>query len=161
MLKTIDGGKTIKRVKGIHHGDHHDLWIDPKNPKRMIAANDGGVDISTDGGETWYAPPLPIAQFYHVDADNRVPYHVAGAMQDLGTALGPEQQPLVSRASRSATGTPSAAARPATPCPIPPTRTSSTPASTSASSPATTTAPARRATSAPGRTTRPATAPRT
>ncbi|HZS08706.1 MAG TPA: glycosyl hydrolase [Blastocatellia bacterium] len=89
MCKTIDGGKTIQMVRGFHHGDHHDLWIDPLNPKRMIASNDGGVDISTDGGETWYAPALPIAQFYHVSADNRVPFSVAGAMQDIGTAQGP------------------------------------------------------------------------
>ena len=91
MLHSIDGGKTLQYVKGLHHGDHHDLWIDPKNPKRMIAANDGGVDISTNGGETWFAPPLPISQFYHVSADTRVPYHVAGAMQDLGTAQGPSE----------------------------------------------------------------------
>ena len=91
MLHSIDGGKTVQYVKGLHHGDHHDLWIDPKNPKRMIAANDGGVDISTNGGETWFAPPLPIGQFYHVSVDTRVPYHVAGAMQDLGTAQGPSE----------------------------------------------------------------------
>lgn len=89
MLRSIDGGKTLEVVKGLHHGDHHDLWIDPQNPKRMIAANDGGVDISTNGGETWYAPPLAISQFYHVSVDTRRPYHVAGAMQDLGTAQGP------------------------------------------------------------------------
>jgi photosystem II stability/assembly factor-like uncharacterized protein len=89
MLRSIDGGRTVKTVKGIHHGDHHDVWIDPKNPKRIISANDGGVDISTNGGETWYAPPLPISQFYHVSVDTRTPYHVAGAMQDLGTAQGP------------------------------------------------------------------------
>jgi len=51
--------------------------------------NDGGVDVSTDGGETWYAAPLPISQFYHVSADESVPYRVSGAMQDLGTAAGP------------------------------------------------------------------------
>ena len=45
LLKSIDGGKTFQRVKGPHHGDHHDLWIDPKNPQRMIDSNDGGVDI--------------------------------------------------------------------------------------------------------------------
>ena len=89
MLRTIDGGKTIEYVKGLPHGDNHDLWIDPVDPKRMIAANDGGVDISRNGGATWYAPPLPISQFYHVAADTRRPYRVAGAMQDLGTAQGP------------------------------------------------------------------------
>ncbi len=89
MLKTIDGGKTITYVKGFHHGDHHDVWIDPKNPKRMIVSNDGGVDISANGGETWVAPPLPISQFYHVTADNSVPYRVGGSMQDWGTAQGP------------------------------------------------------------------------
>jgi photosystem II stability/assembly factor-like uncharacterized protein len=91
MLRTIDGGKTLQYMKGIHHGDHHDLWIDPKNPRRMISANDGGVDISNNGGESWFAPPLAISQFYHVSADTRVPYHVAGAMQDLGTAQGPSE----------------------------------------------------------------------
>jgi photosystem II stability/assembly factor-like uncharacterized protein len=89
MLRSIDGGKTVKIVKGFHHGDHHDLWIDPTNPKRMIGGNDGGVDLTSNGGETWYAPPLPISQFYHVTVDNRVPYYVSGAMQDLGTAQGP------------------------------------------------------------------------
>lgn len=89
MLRSVDAGKSITYVKGLHHGDHHDLWIDPANPKRMIGANDGGVDVTIDGGQTWYAPPLPIGQFYHVSADTRVPYRVAGAMQDLGTAQGP------------------------------------------------------------------------
>jgi photosystem II stability/assembly factor-like uncharacterized protein len=89
MLRTTDAGKTIKRVKGLHHGDHHDVWIDPGNPKRMITANDGGVDLTENGGETWYAPPLPISQFYHVAVDNQVPYNVFGAIQDMGTAAGP------------------------------------------------------------------------
>jgi len=89
MLKSIDGGMTFTIVKGIPHGDNHDLWIDPKNPKRMIGADDGGVNISVDGGETWYAPALPLGQFYHVSADNRVPFHIAGSMQDIGTAQGP------------------------------------------------------------------------
>ncbi|HYT65721.1 MAG TPA: hypothetical protein VEL51_04845 [Vicinamibacterales bacterium] len=89
MLRTIDGGKTIEYMKGIAHGDHHDLWIDPADPKRMIVANDGGVNVTRNGGANWYAPPLPISQFYHVSVDNRRPYHVAGAMQDLGTAQGP------------------------------------------------------------------------
>jgi len=89
MLHTIDGGKTIQYVKGLPHGDNHDLWIDPQDPERMIASNDGGVHISRNGGDTWSTPPLPISQFYHVAADTRRPYWVAGAMQDLGTAQGP------------------------------------------------------------------------
>ena len=89
MLKTIDGGKTIQFVSGFHHGDHHDFWIDPTNPKRMIASNDGGVDIYTNGGESWFAPGLPISQFYHIALSNRVPFDVAGSMQDIGTAQGP------------------------------------------------------------------------
>ncbi|MHB1422239.1 MAG: VPS10 domain-containing protein [Gemmataceae bacterium] len=89
LLKSIDGGKTFDRVKGPHHGDHHDIWIDPKDPRRILNGNDGGVDISTNGGETWFAPPLPWGQFYHISVDNRLPYHVAGTMQDIGTGSGP------------------------------------------------------------------------
>jgi photosystem II stability/assembly factor-like uncharacterized protein len=89
LLRTIDGGRTLEYMKGLHHGDHHDLWIDPKDPKRMISANDGGVDITVNAGKTWFAPALPISQFYHVSVDNSLPYRVAGAMQDWGTAQGP------------------------------------------------------------------------
>jgi photosystem II stability/assembly factor-like uncharacterized protein len=89
MLRSIDGGRTFKPVRGFHHGDHHDLWIDPANPRRMIGGNDGGVDISLNGGETWYAPPLPISQFYRIGVDTRNPYHIAGTMQDLGSIAGP------------------------------------------------------------------------
>jgi photosystem II stability/assembly factor-like uncharacterized protein len=89
LLRSIDGGVTFKQVKGTHHPDHHDLWIDPKNPKRMIDSNDGGVDVTLNGGETWYAPPLPISQFYHIAVDTRTPYRVFGCMQDLGSISGP------------------------------------------------------------------------
>jgi photosystem II stability/assembly factor-like uncharacterized protein len=89
MVRTIDGGRTLKVVGGFRHGDHHDVWIDPKNPKRLIDGNDGGVEISNDGGETWTPTLLPLGQFYHVSVDTRVPFRVAGAMQDLGTAQGP------------------------------------------------------------------------
>ncbi|MFO0876689.1 MAG: hypothetical protein U0840_04895 [Gemmataceae bacterium] len=91
LLRTIDGGKTLERVGGPHHGDHHDLWIDPTNPERMIDSNDGGVDISIDGGKTWYAPPLPICQTYHISVDRRTPYHIACTIQDVGTAMGPSR----------------------------------------------------------------------
>jgi photosystem II stability/assembly factor-like uncharacterized protein len=89
LLKSIDGGKTFEHVKGEHHGDNHDVWIDPRDAKRVIVANDGGVDISGNGGETWLTPALPLGQFYHVSADNNVPFKVAGAQQDIGTAQGP------------------------------------------------------------------------
>jgi photosystem II stability/assembly factor-like uncharacterized protein len=89
MLKSIDGGVTFRTVKGMHHGDNHDVWIDPKNPKRMIGGNDGGVDLSSDGGKTWTAPPLAVSQFYHVNCDNSVPYRVMGNMQDVSSASGP------------------------------------------------------------------------
>jgi photosystem II stability/assembly factor-like uncharacterized protein len=89
LLKSIDGGKTFKNVKGPHHVDHHDLWIDPENPARMIDSNDGGVDITSNGGLTWHFPMLPIAQFYHISVDAGVPYRVMGNMQDQGTASGP------------------------------------------------------------------------
>ncbi len=89
LLKTIDGGKSLLLIKGPHHGDHHDVWIDPKDPRRIIDCNDGGVEISTNGGQTWFTPPLPICQFYHVAADGRTPYHLSGPMQDIGTASGP------------------------------------------------------------------------
>ncbi len=89
LLKSIDGGKTFEKVKGPHHGDHHDVWIDPRNPQRILNGNDGGVDVSSNGGATWFAPPLPWGQFYHISVDTRLPYHVAGTMQDIGTGSGP------------------------------------------------------------------------
>jgi photosystem II stability/assembly factor-like uncharacterized protein len=89
LLKSIDGGKTFAHAAGPLHGDHHDIWIDPKNAKRIIGADDGGVYLTTDGGESWIVPPLPLGQCYHVSADNRVPFHVACALQDIGTTQGP------------------------------------------------------------------------
>ncbi len=91
LLKSIDGGKTVSQVEGPHHGDHHDVWIDPRLPKRIIDGNDGGIDMSFDGGRTWFDAPLPLAQFYNIDVDDRVPYHVGGTMQDWGTASGPSR----------------------------------------------------------------------
>jgi photosystem II stability/assembly factor-like uncharacterized protein len=89
LLKTVDGGKTIVSVDAKIHGDHHDVWIDPKDPRRIMSGNDGGVGISVDGGETWTAPAMPTPQFYNIDVDDRLPYHVGGTIQDWGTASGP------------------------------------------------------------------------
>jgi len=85
LFRSSDGGKTFALLPA-PHGDHHGLWIDPNNPNRIINANDGGATISTDGGKTWTTQEnQPTAQFYHVVADNRFPYHVYGAQQDNST----------------------------------------------------------------------------
>lgn len=89
MLRSIDGGRTFEEMDGLYHGDNHDIWIDPLDPRRMIVGNDGGVNLTVNGGKTWYAPPLPISQFYRINVDTRTPYHVSGTMQDLGSAAGP------------------------------------------------------------------------
>ncbi|MBI2397469.1 MAG: glycosyl hydrolase [Xanthomonadales bacterium] len=91
LLRSRDAGKSVVQIDGPHHGDHHDVWIDPRNPQRMIDGNDGGIDVSLDGGQTWMHPLLPIAQFYNIDVDDRVPYHVGGTMQDWGTVSGPSR----------------------------------------------------------------------
>jgi photosystem II stability/assembly factor-like uncharacterized protein len=101
LYRTIDGGATIRPVKIKTGWDHHDIWIDPRNPKRIVDGSDAGVNVSEDGGETWRAPLLPISQFYHVSVDTRVPFHVAGAIQDLGTLQGPSQSLTASGISRA------------------------------------------------------------
>lgn len=77
-----DGGKTFE-LKDAPHGDHHDLWIDPDNNKRMIIADDGGAQVSNDGGNNWTTyHNQPTAQFYRVTTDNAFPYNILGAQQD-------------------------------------------------------------------------------
>jgi len=83
--RSTDGGRSFNKFK-LPHGDNHGLWIDPKNPKRMIASNDGGVTVTLDEGKTWSRQDnQPTAQFYHVIADNRTPYYIYGAQQDNST----------------------------------------------------------------------------
>jgi len=83
---TLDGGANIKRFNP-SGGDHHDMWIDPADPERMIVGNDQGVSISTNRGKSWHGIQLPIAQMYHVYVDDRIPYYVYGNRQD-GTSYG-------------------------------------------------------------------------
>jgi photosystem II stability/assembly factor-like uncharacterized protein len=83
--KSTDGGKTFKSANA-PHGDHHDLWIDPANSQRMIIADDGGAQVSEDGGATWSSEMnQPTSQFYRVTTDNSFPYRIYGAQQDNST----------------------------------------------------------------------------
>lgn len=83
--KSSDGGKTFKSANA-PHGDHHDLWIDPANSQRMIIADDGGAQVSEDGGATWSSEMnQPTSQFYRVTTDNSFPYRIYGAQQDNST----------------------------------------------------------------------------
>jgi photosystem II stability/assembly factor-like uncharacterized protein len=85
MFRSTDGGKSLTLLPA-PHGDHHGLWIDPTAPQRMINSNDGGADISVDGGKTWSSQyNQPTAQFYHVSADNQFLYYLYGAQQDNST----------------------------------------------------------------------------
>ena len=82
--KSIDGGRNFTTIGG-SHGDHHDLWINPKNAKAMIQGNDGGGAVTADGGVTWTDEDQPTAQFYRVATDNDFPYNIYGAQQDNST----------------------------------------------------------------------------
>lgn len=79
--KSVDGGNKFTTINN-QHGDNHDLWIDPNNPKRMILGDDGGAEVTINGGKTWTELDIPTAQFYHVNVDNRFPYRIFGAQQD-------------------------------------------------------------------------------
>lgn len=81
-LRSIDGGKSWERITGTH-GDFHDLWINPKNSKNMVIANDGGAAISFDRGANWSTQAnMATAQFYRINVDNLFPYHIYGGQQD-------------------------------------------------------------------------------
>ena len=83
--KSTDGGKTFESSNA-PHGDHHDLWIAPEDPKRMIIGDDGGAQISFDGGENWSTYyNQPTAQFYRLTTDNAFPYRIYAAQQDNST----------------------------------------------------------------------------
>ena len=91
--KSIDGGKNFFEV-AVPHGDNHDLWIDPRNPLRMINGNDGGACVSFNGSESWSSIyNQPTAEFYHVTTDQEPLYRVYGAQQDNSTMSVPSRSP--------------------------------------------------------------------
>lgn len=92
ITRSEDGGKhwDVLADWGHIHPDHHAFFVHPDDPKYIINGNDGGLNISYDGGETWrYAENIPVGQFYHVDVDNQEPYNVYGGLQDNGSWVGP------------------------------------------------------------------------
>ena len=83
--KSTDGGKTFPRNIRVPHGDNHDLWIASNDNQRMVEGNDGGGNVSFNGGESWTDQDYVTAQMYHVITTNDIPYHVCGAQQDNST----------------------------------------------------------------------------
>ena len=85
FMHSDDGGRTFAPMR-TPHGDNHDLWIDSDDPQRMIESNDGGVNVTYDGGLSWTVQDnQPTAQFYHVVTDDGFPYRLYGAQQDNST----------------------------------------------------------------------------
>ncbi|OYW09480.1 MAG: hypothetical protein B7X34_06680, partial [Acidobacteriia bacterium 12-62-4] len=90
-FRSTDGGKTFKD-EPTPHGDNHDVWINPKNSKLIVQANDGGANVSRDGGRTWSVQSnQPTAEIYQVAVDNQFPYRLYGAQQDNSTLIIPSQ----------------------------------------------------------------------
>jgi photosystem II stability/assembly factor-like uncharacterized protein len=88
LSKSTDGGTSFEEIDA-PHGDHHDLWIDPNDPRRMINSNDGGANVTLDGGQTWTDQDFSTAQMYGVTTTNDVPYLVCGGQQENDTACVP------------------------------------------------------------------------
>ncbi|MDH4219157.1 MAG: glycosyl hydrolase [Candidatus Aminicenantes bacterium] len=88
LLKSTDGGRSFVSLADTH-SDHHDLWIDPNNPLRMINANDGGGVVSVNGGKTWTHMRYPTGQIYRLATTKDIPYHACGAQQDNSTVCVP------------------------------------------------------------------------
>jgi photosystem II stability/assembly factor-like uncharacterized protein len=87
FFKSTDGGKTFSLLR-TPHGDNHDIWINPKDGNVMIQANDGGANVSTDGGRTWSTlMNQPTAEIYGVWLDDQFPYKLYGAQQDNTTLI--------------------------------------------------------------------------
>ena len=91
MYRSTDDGKTFRPIQ-VPHGDNHDLWIASNDADRMIESNDGGANVSFNGGKSWTAQAQATAQFYHVVTTNHFPYRVCGAQQDNSTVCGPSRK---------------------------------------------------------------------
>ncbi|MDP9111260.1 MAG: glycosyl hydrolase, partial [Candidatus Eremiobacteraeota bacterium] len=88
VFKTTNGGKKWSAITP--PGDHHILWINPRNPKVLLEGDDGGATVSVDGGKTWSTENnQPTGQYYHIALDDQFPFHVYGAAQDEGAFEGP------------------------------------------------------------------------
>lgn len=83
-FKSTDGGKTIRNIR-VHHGDTHDVWINPNNPENFIIADDGGAEVTYNDGVTFSDVDIPTSQFYHAHLDNDFPYNIYGSQQDNST----------------------------------------------------------------------------
>ncbi|HSR68839.1 MAG TPA: glycosyl hydrolase [Acidobacteriota bacterium] len=93
FYKSVDAGKTFQRIR-TPHGDNHDLWINPANTRIMIESNDGGANVSLNGGETWTTQyNQPTAEMYRVTVDNQFPYRVYGCQQDNSSISVPSWSP--------------------------------------------------------------------
>ncbi|MGB3589963.1 MAG: glycosyl hydrolase, partial [Tunicatimonas sp.] len=91
FYKSLNDGANFERIP-VPHGDNHNLWINPNNPKVMIQSNDGGSNVSFNGGKTWSTQNnQPTAEMYRVTVDNQFPYRVYGAQQDNSTISVPSQ----------------------------------------------------------------------
>ena len=91
FYKSVDGGKTFESIP-VPHGDNHDLWLNPKDSKILINSNDGGANVSFNGGKTWSTQSnQPTAEFYRVSVDDQFPYRIYGAQQDNTTVSIPSR----------------------------------------------------------------------
>jgi len=87
LLKSVDGGKTWKRMS-VPHGDNHDIWLNPNNPDLLIQANDGGANVSHNGGKTWSTQfNQPTAELYQVEVDDQYPYWLYAGQQDNSSTI--------------------------------------------------------------------------
>jgi len=100
FYRSRDGGVSFEVVQ-TPHDDNHDLWIDPNDPRIMIQGNDGGANVTLDGGETWSTQlNQPTAEIYQVAVDDQIPYRVYGAQQDNSTLIVPSRYPMDARRDR-------------------------------------------------------------